>query len=132
MTTVRDGVHRRALLTATVVTAAAAVVRGRRRSHVPPPHRRRWPTPRSLRASLSPSSAATTSCSSASIGRLCTTGSTVRPAAGWDRSFTPTMRPSLRAAVLFGHGDRFSRGIDVDAAQASFQSGQPASVRPAR
>jgi enoyl-CoA hydratase len=34
--------------------------------------------------------------------------------------------PSLRAAVLFGHGDCFSRGIDVDAAQASFQSGQPA------
>jgi enoyl-CoA hydratase len=33
---------------------------------------------------------------------------------------------SLRAAVLFGHGDCFSRGIDVDAAQASFQSGQPA------
>jgi enoyl-CoA hydratase/carnithine racemase len=34
--------------------------------------------------------------------------------------------PSLRAAVLFGHGDCFSRGIDVDAAQANFQSGQPA------
>ena len=34
--------------------------------------------------------------------------------------------PSLRAAVLFGHGDCFSRGIDVDAAQAGFQSGQPA------
>jgi enoyl-CoA hydratase/carnithine racemase len=32
---------------------------------------------------------------------------------------------SLRAAVLFGHGDCFSRGIDVDAAQASFQSAQP-------
>jgi len=32
---------------------------------------------------------------------------------------------SLRAAVLFGHGDRFSRGIDVDAAQANLQSGQP-------
>src|SRR5262245_57814912 len=26
--------------------------------------------------------------------------------------------PSLRAAVLFGHGDNFSRGIDVDAYQA--------------
>jgi enoyl-CoA hydratase/carnithine racemase len=33
--------------------------------------------------------------------------------------------PSLRAAVLFGHGDCFSRGIDVDAAQAGFQAGQP-------
>ncbi len=34
--------------------------------------------------------------------------------------------PSLRAAILFGHGERFSRGIDVDAAQATLQSGQPA------
>lgn len=33
---------------------------------------------------------------------------------------------SLRVAVLFGHGRSFSRGIDVDAAQANFQSGQPA------
>lgn len=33
--------------------------------------------------------------------------------------------PSLRAAVLFGHGECFSRGIDVDAAQANFSSGQP-------
>ena len=30
--------------------------------------------------------------------------------------------PSLRAAVLFGHGERFSRGVDVDDAQARFQS----------
>jgi enoyl-CoA hydratase/carnithine racemase len=34
--------------------------------------------------------------------------------------------PSLRAAVLFGHGDCFSRGVDVDAAQAAFQSMAPA------
>lgn len=34
--------------------------------------------------------------------------------------------PTLRVAVLFGHGDGFSRGIDVDAAQANFQSGSPA------
>ncbi len=39
--------------------------------------------------------------------------------------------PSLRALVLFGHGEHFSRGIDVDAAQAGIISGQrPASVRP--
>jgi enoyl-CoA hydratase/carnithine racemase len=30
--------------------------------------------------------------------------------------------PSLRAAVLFGHGERFSRGIDVDEAQVRLQS----------
>lgn len=32
--------------------------------------------------------------------------------------------PSLRAAILFGHGPNFSRGIDVDASQAGIQSGQ--------
>jgi enoyl-CoA hydratase/carnithine racemase len=32
--------------------------------------------------------------------------------------------PSLRAAVLFGHGERFSRGIDVDASQAALVAGQ--------
>ena len=33
--------------------------------------------------------------------------------------------PSLRAAVLFGHGDNFSRGIDVDAYQAFLATGRP-------
>jgi enoyl-CoA hydratase len=33
--------------------------------------------------------------------------------------------PSLRAAVLFGHGDSFSRGIDVDAFKAIASSGGP-------
>ena len=32
--------------------------------------------------------------------------------------------PSLRAAVLFGHGDNFSRGIDVDAYQAFMANGR--------
>lgn len=39
--------------------------------------------------------------------------------------------PSLRALVLFGHGENFSRGIDVDAAQAGILSGQrPAATVP--
>src|SRR6266481_5687645 len=33
--------------------------------------------------------------------------------------------PSLRAAVLFGHGDDFSRGIDVDAFQTVVASDRP-------
>jgi enoyl-CoA hydratase len=33
---------------------------------------------------------------------------------------------SLRTLVLFGHGEHFSRGIDVDAAQASILAGQRA------
>ena len=34
--------------------------------------------------------------------------------------------PSLRALVLFGHGDNFSRGIDVDAMQAALAAGRRA------
>lgn len=33
--------------------------------------------------------------------------------------------PSLRAAILFGHGERFSRGIDVEAYRAVANSGGP-------
>jgi len=32
--------------------------------------------------------------------------------------------PTLRAAILFGHGEHFSRGIDVDASQAALIAGQ--------
>jgi enoyl-CoA hydratase len=32
--------------------------------------------------------------------------------------------PTLRAAVLFGHGENFSRGIDVDASQAAIIAGR--------
>ena len=39
--------------------------------------------------------------------------------------------PSLRAAVLFGHGPNFSRGIDVDASQAGLISGQRQATPPA-
>jgi enoyl-CoA hydratase len=38
--------------------------------------------------------------------------------------------PSLRAAVLFGHGENFSRGIDVDAAQAAIAAGQRPPIGP--
>ena len=33
--------------------------------------------------------------------------------------------PSLRAAILFGHGDNFSRGIDVDGFKTLVQTGKP-------
>ena len=36
--------------------------------------------------------------------------------------------PSLRALVLFAHGDNFSRGIDVDASQAGIIAGQRATA----
>src|SRR4029077_10738057 len=33
--------------------------------------------------------------------------------------------PSLRAAILFGHGENFSRGIDVEGFKALLRSGKP-------
>ena len=36
--------------------------------------------------------------------------------------------PSLRALVLFGHGENFTRGIDVDASQAGIIAGQRATT----
>src|SRR3954471_20206527 len=40
--------------------------------------------------------------------------------------------PSLRALVLFGHGEHFSRGIDVDATQSAIAAGRrPASAADA-
>jgi len=38
--------------------------------------------------------------------------------------------PTLLAAVLFGHGENFSRGIDVDASQAAIAAGQRTLNRP--
>src|SRR5271156_236694 len=37
--------------------------------------------------------------------------------------------PSLRAAVLFGHGENFSRGIDVDAFAPLARTGEPFLVK---
>src|ERR1700683_1602602 len=37
--------------------------------------------------------------------------------------------PSLRAAVLFGHGENFSRGIDVDAFAPLARTGRPFAVQ---
>jgi enoyl-CoA hydratase len=37
--------------------------------------------------------------------------------------------PGLRAAVLFGHGDNFSRGIDVDAFAPLARTGRPFAVK---
>ncbi len=37
--------------------------------------------------------------------------------------------PSLRAAVFFGHGDNFSRGIDVDAFAPLAKTGKPFAIR---
>jgi enoyl-CoA hydratase len=37
--------------------------------------------------------------------------------------------PSLRAAILFGHGENFSRGIDVDAFTALAKTGKPTALQ---
>jgi enoyl-CoA hydratase/carnithine racemase len=128
MTTLRTGgVRRRAVLTAAATTAAAAIVRAQ--------------------APATPAGPASTTLTDVPLAE----GTTltverrddivlvgINRQAAHNRLDGATRRrlgqvlyayehdPTLRAAVLFGHGQRFSRGIDVDAAQATFQSGQPA------
>ena len=117
-------VRRRSLLTAAAATAAAAVVRGQTPAASPPTQLA--DVPRSDGAAITVERR----------GDIVLIG--INRTAAHNRLDGPARRrmgevfyayehdPSLRAAVLFGHGDCFSRGIDVDAAQASFQSGQPA------
>jgi enoyl-CoA hydratase len=125
MKTPGNGVRRRALLTAAVATATAAVVRGQ--------------------GMAAPSSTSPTTLANTPLAEGVTITVERRDdivliginrASKDNRLDGATRRrmgevffgyehdPSLRAAVLFGHGDRFSRGIDVDAAQANLQSGQ--------
>ena len=120
----RGGVRRRAVLTAAVTTAAAAVVRAQAPA-----------SPASTPLADAPRADGTT----LTVERrddIVLIG--INRTAVHNRLDGATRRrlgqvlyayehdPSLRAAILFGHGERFSRGIDVDAAQATFQSGQPA------
>ena len=127
MTSTGARVRRRSLLTAAAATAAAAVVRGQApASSTAPPVTTLADVPLSDNATITVERR--DDIVLIGINRTAThnrfDGATRRRMGvvfyAYDRD------PSLRAAVLFGHGDCFSRGIDVDAAQASFQSGQPA------
>ena len=127
MTSTGARVRRRSLLTAAAATAAAAVVRGQApASSTAPPLTTLADVPLSDNATITVERR--DDIVLIGINRTAThnrfDGATRRRMGvvfyAYDRD------PSLRAAVLFGHGDCFSRGIDVDAAQASFQSGQPA------
>jgi enoyl-CoA hydratase len=123
----RDGIRRRNLLTAAVATAAASVVRAQ--APVTPAS----PVPASL-GDMPRADGVTLTVERR--GDVVLIG--INRTAMNNRLDGATRRrmgqvlyayehdPSLRAAVLFGHGDRFSRGIDVDAAQATFQTGSPA------
>jgi enoyl-CoA hydratase/carnithine racemase len=131
-TSTRGKVRRRALLTAAAATAAAAVVRGQ------VTRGREGPQATTL-ADVPLAEGATITVErrddivliginrTAMHNRL--DGATRRRLG--EALYGYEHDPSLRVAVLFGHGDRFSRGIDVDAAQANFQSGQPAAAAPA-
>ena len=126
-TTRRDGIRRRNLLAAAVATAAASVARAQ--APVTPAS----PVPLSLGDSPRADGVTLTV---ERRGDIVLIG--INRTAMNNRLDGATRRrmgevlyayehdPSLRAAVLFGHGDRFSRGIDVDAAQATFQAGSPA------
>lgn len=117
-------VRRRSVLTAAAATAAAAVVHGQAPS--PPPETRLADVPPSDTAAITVERRGEI----VLVGINRTTMHNRLDGAARRRMgevfYAYEHDPSLRAAVLFGHGDGFSRGIDVDAAQASFQSGQPA------
>jgi enoyl-CoA hydratase len=119
-------VGRRALLTGAAVTAVAAVARAQNQAAAAPPVTTLADAP------LSPSTTVTVE----RRGDIVLVGLN-RPFIQ-NRIDPPTRirvaqvfyhyehDPSLRALVLFGHGDQFSRGIDVDASQAGVASGQRA------
>jgi Enoyl-CoA hydratase/isomerase len=70
------------------------------------------------------------SLSSGSIGPRFTTGSTRTPSSVWPRpTTTSTTTRALRPALLFAHGENFSRGIDVDAFAPLAKTGEPFAVR---
>jgi enoyl-CoA hydratase len=117
-------VGRRALITGAALTAMAAAVRGQDQ---PPPAE-----PVTTLADVPPSASATVTVERRGDIAL----------VGLNRTFIqnrldPPTRirlaatlyqyehdPSLRAMVLFGHGEHFSRGIDVDASQAAIIAGR--------
>jgi enoyl-CoA hydratase/carnithine racemase len=119
-------VGRRSLLTGAAATAAGAVVRGQGRTPPPtPPATTLADAPRADNVTITVERRADI----VLIGLNRTSlrnrldGATRRRMGQVFYAYEHD--PSLRAAVLFGHGDCFSRGIDVDAAQASFQAGPP-------
>ena len=124
-------VGRRSVLTAAAATAAAAVVRGQAPGAPAPPEMTLANVP------LSPDATITVERRDdiVLIGINRTTmnnrldGVTRRRMGEAFYAFDHD--PSLRVAVLFGHGNSFSRGIDVDAAQANFQSTPPSAAQPA-
>src|SRR6185503_19517341 len=117
-------VGRRALLTGAALTAAAAAARGQSQ---PPPE-----APATTLADVALSSSATVTVERR--GQIALIGLN-RPFIQ-NRLDPPTRLrlaetfyqyehdPSLRALVLFGHGEHFSRGIDVDASQAAIVAGR--------
>ena len=117
-------IGRRALITGAALTAAAAAARAQ--SQTPPAE------PVTTLADIPPSSSATITVERR--GQIALIGLN-RPFIQ-NRLDPPTRvrlaetfyqyehDPSLRAAVLFGHGENFSRGIDVDASQAAIAAGR--------
>jgi enoyl-CoA hydratase/carnithine racemase len=115
-------VGRRALLTGAALTAAAAAVRGQ--SQTPPAATTLADVP------LGPSTTITVErreqialvgLNRPSIHNRLDPPTRVRLA---ETLYRYEHDPSLRAVVLFGHGDNFSRGIDVDASQAAIVAGR--------
>jgi len=120
-------VERRALLTGAAIAAVASAVRAQTQPQPPPA------APAATRLDDAPLAPATT-VTVERRGEIVLIGLN-RPAIQ-NRVDPPTRArlgdvfyryehdPSLRAAVLFGHGEQFTRGIDVDAFQAALAAGR--------
>lgn len=115
----RDGLGRRELLTAAVATASVSIVRAQAPAPAPPAQTTLADVPlgdgTTITVERRDDIVLIGINRQAKHNRL---DSVTRRRLG-EALYAYEHDPSLRAAVLFGHGDRFTRGIDVDEAQVS-------------
>jgi len=117
-------VGRRALLTGAAVTAVAAVARAQNQTAAAPPSTTLADVPLSASVTITVErrgDVALIGLNRPFIQNRLDPATRVRLAQAF---YQYEHDPSLRAVVLFGHGERFSRGIDVDASQAGVAAGQ--------
>jgi len=120
----RVNVGRRTLITGAAMSAAAALTRAQTQAPPAEPETRLTDVPLSATATITVerrNDIALIGLNRPSIQNRLDPPSRVRLA---EAIYQYEHDPSLRAAVLFGHGENFSRGIDVDASQAALVAGR--------
>src|SRR5439155_27300549 len=120
----RVNVGRRTLITGAAMSAAAALTRAQTQAPPAEPETRLTDVPLSATATITVErrdDIALIGLNRPSIQNRLDPPSRVRLA---ETIYQYEHDPSLRAAVLFGHGENFSRGIAVDASQAALVAGR--------